>query len=239
MERIAIFSDIHGNEEALNGILEDIKKEQIKDIICLGDVIGIGPNPKEALQLIKNNNIEMLLGNHEIYFLNQFRKNEIFDVGSKHTELHQWTASQLDDSDIEFLKKCKLYKKEKYSNCNIKFNHFFIKENIEEGRYPFYEIDIRKEENQNDERINGNEEYNFFGHIHKKCFFEKDEKKYYCIGSSGCVNSNITFYTIVSIENGDISLNYKEIQFNRKLFDEKMKCKMYPEKEEVYKRFFS
>lgn len=71
MKKIAVFSDIHGN---LQAILEDIKKEPIDSIICLGDVIGIGPNSKETLQLIEENKIEMILENHEIYFLNNFKK---------------------------------------------------------------------------------------------------------------------------------------------------------------------
>ncbi|MBR3661555.1 MAG: metallophosphoesterase family protein [Bacilli bacterium] len=58
--RIAIFSDIHGNKEALTAIIEDIKKENIDEVICLGDTIGIGPNPKECLDLIINNNIKMV-----------------------------------------------------------------------------------------------------------------------------------------------------------------------------------
>ena len=54
------FSDIHGNKEALTAIIEDIKKENIDEVICLGDTIGIGPNPKECLDLIINNNIKMV-----------------------------------------------------------------------------------------------------------------------------------------------------------------------------------
>ena len=67
--KIAVFTDIHGNYEALKVIIEDIQKEKINNIICLGDTIGIGPNPKECLDLIIENNISMTLGNHELYFL--------------------------------------------------------------------------------------------------------------------------------------------------------------------------
>ena len=65
MSRIAVFSDIHGNREALTSILNDIKKENIDKIIYLGDVIGIGPKPKECLEIILNSNIETVTGNHE------------------------------------------------------------------------------------------------------------------------------------------------------------------------------
>lgn len=65
--KIAVFTDIHGNYEALKSIIEDIKKLKIDSIICLGDTIGIGPNSKECLDLIIENNITMILGNHELY----------------------------------------------------------------------------------------------------------------------------------------------------------------------------
>jgi predicted phosphodiesterase len=66
--KIAVFSDIHGNYQALTAILDDINKKGIQKIYCLGDNISIGPNSKECLDLIMKNNIKMVLGNHEIYF---------------------------------------------------------------------------------------------------------------------------------------------------------------------------
>ena len=58
--KIAIFSDIHGNLQALESIAKDIKEKQINSVYCLGDVIGIGPNPKECLDLIIDNSINMV-----------------------------------------------------------------------------------------------------------------------------------------------------------------------------------
>ena len=39
--KIAIFSDVHGNYQATQAILEDINKNNFDEIICLGDIIGI------------------------------------------------------------------------------------------------------------------------------------------------------------------------------------------------------
>jgi len=61
----AIISDIHGNLEALRAVLDDIDHLGIKDIICLGDVIGYGPEPRECLDIIKNLASFVILGNHE------------------------------------------------------------------------------------------------------------------------------------------------------------------------------
>ena len=60
----AVISDIHGNLEALTAVLADIEKRRIREIICLGDIIGYGPNPKECIDLAKRFNVT-ILGNHD------------------------------------------------------------------------------------------------------------------------------------------------------------------------------
>src|ERR1043166_4148839 len=45
----AIISDVHGNLEALDAVLADIKSRGIDRTICLGDIIGYGPNPVECV----------------------------------------------------------------------------------------------------------------------------------------------------------------------------------------------
>jgi predicted phosphodiesterase len=60
----AIISDIHGNLEALESVLEDIKQQQIDQIYCLGDIVGYGPNPRECIDRIMSCDI-CLVGNHD------------------------------------------------------------------------------------------------------------------------------------------------------------------------------
>ena len=46
--KIAVFSDVHGNYQATKAILDDIKNNNYDEVICLGDIIGIGPKSKET-----------------------------------------------------------------------------------------------------------------------------------------------------------------------------------------------
>ena len=46
--RIAFISDIHGNFTALQAVLNDIKLQNIDEIICLGDTVSLGPQPREV-----------------------------------------------------------------------------------------------------------------------------------------------------------------------------------------------
>lgn len=60
----ALISDIHGNLEALQAVLADIDSKGIKEVYCLGDIVGYGPNPCECIDHVME--LDMcLLGNHD------------------------------------------------------------------------------------------------------------------------------------------------------------------------------
>ncbi len=50
--RYAIISDIHNNLPAFRAVLEDIERQNIDKICCLGDLLGYGPNPLECVELL-------------------------------------------------------------------------------------------------------------------------------------------------------------------------------------------
>ena len=65
MSRRAIISDIHSNLVALEAVLADIKTQNVDAIVCLGDICGYGPQPLECIDLVKQNAIWTLKGNHD------------------------------------------------------------------------------------------------------------------------------------------------------------------------------
>jgi predicted phosphodiesterase len=60
----ALISDIHSNLEALQAVLADIARQNVKEIYCLGDIVGYGPNPRECVDLVMQCQV-VLLGNHD------------------------------------------------------------------------------------------------------------------------------------------------------------------------------
>lgn len=61
--KIAILSDIHGNLFALNSVLEDIKKNNVDEIFCLGDLAMAGPEPNQTIDFVKRQNWTIVQGN--------------------------------------------------------------------------------------------------------------------------------------------------------------------------------
>ena len=72
---LAIISDIHGNTEALIAVLKDLAARKAKQVICLGDVVGYGPEPRQCVDIVRQNAAISLMGNHDyavLYEPNQF-----------------------------------------------------------------------------------------------------------------------------------------------------------------------
>lgn len=63
--KCAILSDIHANLDALRLVLDDADEQGVDQIVCLGDVVGYGPQPAEALTLIRSRATVILAGNHD------------------------------------------------------------------------------------------------------------------------------------------------------------------------------
>lgn len=61
----ALISDIHANLEALDAVLEDIRRANVTEIFCLGDIVGYGPNPAECLDRVIRKCQITILGNHD------------------------------------------------------------------------------------------------------------------------------------------------------------------------------
>ncbi len=89
--RRALISDIHGNLEALEVVLEDIKSQEVDEIFCLGDVIGYGPNPRECIDRVMDSCKMTLLGNHD---QGAMFDPDGFNIGAERAIF--WTRDQLE-----------------------------------------------------------------------------------------------------------------------------------------------
>lgn len=67
--RYAVISDIHSNYAALNAVLEDISSINADGIICLGDIVGYGPDPESCTRQIKEKTLFSVMGNHDYIVL--------------------------------------------------------------------------------------------------------------------------------------------------------------------------
>ncbi len=70
--RYFVLSDVHANKPALDAVWNDMHalsepfKEGLDEIVCLGDVIGYGPDPNECMNFLWPRSKKVLIGNHEM-----------------------------------------------------------------------------------------------------------------------------------------------------------------------------
>lgn len=102
--KYAIIADIHGNLEAFQTVLEDIKTQNVNQIVCLGDVVGYNANPKECLQIVRDMNIPCVKGNHDEYCSSE----DALEGFNPHAaEAVHWTRNQLTTDDRQWLRDLK------------------------------------------------------------------------------------------------------------------------------------
>ncbi|HED66252.1 MAG TPA: metallophosphoesterase [Planctomycetes bacterium] len=63
--KTAVISDLHSNREALEAVFADIHRRGIRDLVCLGDVVGYGPDPEFCVDLVRGHARWCLMGNHD------------------------------------------------------------------------------------------------------------------------------------------------------------------------------
>ncbi|NLF19224.1 MAG: metallophosphoesterase family protein [Lentisphaerae bacterium] len=102
MTKVGFLSDIHGNIAALQAVLSKLDDEACDLVICLGDLVGYGPNPTECVQAIRAREIPTVLGNHDQYVtmllnprMEKLREDVRISV--------EWTQSQLPMDDLKWL----------------------------------------------------------------------------------------------------------------------------------------
>lgn len=100
--RIAIISDIHGNNTALQAVLADIKLHNVDQIICLGDTVTLGPQPKMVLDTLRELNCIFIKGNHDAAILDPERADE-FEITDYLIPDLIWCRDQLTIDDLKLI----------------------------------------------------------------------------------------------------------------------------------------
>src|SRR4026208_1230412 len=102
--KYAIIADIHGNLEAFEAVLQDIREQKCSQIACVGDVVGYGANPKECLDIVREMNLPCVKGNHDEYCSSE----DTLEGFNPHAaEAVFWTRKQLDEPDKQWLRDLK------------------------------------------------------------------------------------------------------------------------------------
>ena len=96
----AIVSDIHANLAAWKSVLADISAVGVAKIICLGDVVGYGPQPAEVLESVYRHVDAFVMGNHDAVAAGKMSA-ESFNEHAK--QMIEWSAERITAKGRAFL----------------------------------------------------------------------------------------------------------------------------------------
>ena len=100
--RYAIFSDVHGNIEALESVISKFKEiGGVDEYICLGDIVGYGADPEACCSLIRDVAKVTLLGNHDAAVAGRMDYSYYYDAAR---EALDWCVERLSPDNMAWLK---------------------------------------------------------------------------------------------------------------------------------------
>jgi len=188
--KIAIISDIHSNIEALKVVFSYLEKEGIDKMISLGDVIGLGPYPKECVDLLMANKdkfISFIKGNHEGYIIDGLPLYNHNDPNGRKLDpddiaMHHWNHSFINKEELDFLKTFKVKDRLNIEGHSILLEHYPMDNNNSFNQfYKFPTLEEIKGIYENDI-----DDIYLFGHTHVLRYYEDNNKYYINPGSLGC-----------------------------------------------------
>jgi len=99
--RLAVFSDIHANLEALERVLSDASTLSVHRYFCLGDIVGYGANPNQCIERVRAlPKLNCLLGNHDAAAIWRYSP---YAMTKDATRAILWTIDRLTEENSAFL----------------------------------------------------------------------------------------------------------------------------------------
>lgn len=216
--KIAVISDIHGNMQALEAVLEDIKKENCDKIFCLGDLAMAGPEPVKAIELVKKlfdeGKLEIIQGNTD-EMIGDFSQEIVDKVGHLYPIMSE---ALKDDVKIipqdlkDFLKNLPKQKELEIEGVKVLLVHGSPRKN-DENISPDLSI------GNIEEMIEGvDADIIFCGHTHIPCGYQTRNKQ--TVVNDGSVGRPFTpspqaCYAIADFSSGSFDVMHKFVDYDR------------------------
>lgn len=210
MKRIGVITDVHGNSVALKAALAMLDELNCDEILHLGDVVDIGPDSRECLDiLLARQDITCLLGNHDRDFVlratvARFRSH----VPSEHKKQ---VFDSLSEEQRRAVKAFPLSVTRICGGQKLLFCHYALNDApFDWNAFPFMPLVNEPSAEKFDEIFAATDaDAVFFGHKHEPCEFV-GRMLYVDVGSAGCHPD--PFARAVVIEYDSESWSYRRVQ---------------------------
>ena len=213
---IGIFSDTHGNFLALKSILDYFKEINVDSIFHLGDIVCMGPRPKECFDLLlSTSNLTCVLGNHDNDYLNDNTvPPELSHVTAEHK---RFTFDLLGEEYRTHVARFPLIVVNNYFGVKVAFMHYGLareEDKRKNSKAVFRPIDNNVTPQSLDAMFEAvPADIVFFGHKHSP--IDVQGKKLYCdVGSAGCFRESSARCVVFTVrEDGTFEIKRKFVPY--------------------------
>lgn len=223
--KIAVISDLHGNMEAIEAVMEDIKKRECEKIFVLGDYAMAGAEPNNAvdyfIKLQGKCDCKLIQGNTDL-MIADFSE-ELYETLKEKApimaEALKDDARTLNPVQKSFLKNLPIQIETEVDGVKFLLVHGSPRKNNEDilPETPMAEVEKMVEKVDADVVL--------CGHTHIPCGFQTSNKK--TVVNVGSVGRPFTpeaksCYLTVVVENGSYVFEHHFVDYNRKKASEKL-----------------
>lgn len=220
MTKIALLSDVHGNQTALEAVVADALAESVTEFWFIGDLIMPGPGASQLFTMLKELNLTVFVkGNWEDCFLEGIageidvtRPTDIYIARLAHFQFEC-----LSDSDISFIKDLPLHVTRQVNGLSVGISHNLPTKNYGPALMP------SASQNAFDELLTDKLDIAVYGHVHHPLMrYSNQDQLIINPGSVGqpfakwhALGRDLRAqYAILTIDGGLAEVHYKKVNYD-------------------------
>jgi len=120
MARVLFISDIHGNLDALQAVLDRVEHDEV---FCLGDLVDYGPEPAECIDIVRSVATATVRGNHDNAVAYRVDCGCSYEYKRLSEATREYTWSSIDEEDMAYLKTLPLFIEKDVDGIKIGLAH--------------------------------------------------------------------------------------------------------------------
>ena len=101
--RIAVISDVHGNCFALDAVVADLRQNPVNRIVCLGDIVQGGAQPRQTVERLRELACPVVMGNADAWLLSE-ESDIVEPTTQQQREVRAWTLAELSSEDLDYIR---------------------------------------------------------------------------------------------------------------------------------------
>lgn len=209
--KIGFITDVHGNAPALRAVLAELARED--DLSCIygaGDLIGIGPDTNETLELLFGlPSFASAAGNHEDYIL-ALLAGETPRSPPGMAEHHEWIADEFDRRFLPQLRALPRFLAPRHGDAALFIAHYHL-----DAAQNLLPIDPEPSLEKLDAHYAGHPAAAVLtGHHHDGHFFARPGRVYVNPGALGCGHAPVARYAVLTLDEQGIGVERREVSYD-------------------------